>query len=193
MIRKILSKIKYKIQRLYICRKKILLGNGSLIKHPFETYGSEYIILGNNVSIQPYSKLCCFNSYAGKEHQPSIRIGNNVFCNRFLTILSAGNLTIGNDTYFGSHVLISNENHGIDPSAGCYGLQELTVSDVHIGNNCWIGDHSIILPGVSIGDYAIVGAGSVVTKSLPSYTISVGNPAKIIKKWNAVSKTWEGA
>ncbi len=192
MLRHLLSRIKYRIERNLIKKRKIQIGNESLIKSPYEIHGGKYIIVGDNVSIQRYSKLCCFDKYAGKDYKPEVLIGNNVFSNRFLTILSAGKMSIGDNTFFGSHVLISNENHGMNPECGCYGLQELTVSDVNIGRNCWIGDHCVILPGVTIGDYSIIGAGSIVTKSIPPYTIAVGNPARIIKQWDEATKTWKG-
>lgn len=192
MIRRLLSRIKHRFNLYLIKQKKIRIGNDSLIKSPYEIYGGNNIIIGEHVSIQQYSKLCCFDKYAGKEYKPEILIGNNVFSNRFLTILSAGKISIGDDTFLGSHVLISNENHGTNPEYGCYGLQELSVSDVTIGKNCWIGDHCVILPGVAIGDYSIIGAGSIVTKSVPPYTIAVGNPARIIKQWDVTAKTWKG-
>ena len=55
---------------------------------------------------------------------------------------------------------------------------------IEIGSNVWIAEKAVILRNVKIGDYCIIGAGSVVTKDIPSYSIAVGNPAKIIKKWN---------
>ena len=67
----------------------------------------------------------------------------------------------------------------------------LTTKAIRIGNNCWIGDHVSILPGVTVGDYTIIAAGSVVTKSIPGYCIAGGNPARIIKKWNHSLSEWE--
>ncbi len=59
-----------------------------------------------------------------------------------------------------------------------------------IGNNCWIGEKSIILPGVILGDFCVVGAGSVVTKSAPDYCMLVGNPARIIKRYDFSTHSW---
>jgi acetyltransferase-like isoleucine patch superfamily enzyme len=61
---------------------------------------------------------------------------------------------------------------------------------VRIEKGCWIGEKVIILPGVNIGERSIIGAGSVVTKSIPAYSIAVGNPARVIKTWNKDSKQW---
>ena len=62
---------------------------------------------------------------------------------------------------------------------------------IEIGNNSFIGCRTVILPDVKIGDNCIIGAGSVVTKSIPPYSIAVGNPAKVVKKYNLETKEWE--
>ena len=93
---------------------------------------------------------------------------------------------------FASNVIVTNENHGMDPESSVpYMNQELTARDVSIGDGCWIGEKVCILPGVSIGEKCIIGAGSVVTKSIPDYSIAVGNPAKVLKIYNFESKRWE--
>ncbi len=190
MLTNALRKIKYKIDRFMIERKVFKFGDNSHIKRGYRIQGGHNIVIGNNVSICEYATISCFEMYNGKIMTPKISIGNNVFSNRCLTLLCASNITIGDDTFLGSFVTISDENHGINPELGSYGKQDLVFSDIEIGKNCWIGDKAIILPGVTIGDYAIVGAGSVVTKSIPAYTISCGNPARPIKKWDSVEKKW---
>ena len=93
---------------------------------------------------------------------------------------------------FASNILITNENHGINPENEVpYMNQDLSAKPIEIGDGCWIGEKVCILPGVNIGKKSIVGAGSVVTKSIPAYSIAVGNPAKIIKKYNFDHKKWE--
>lgn len=72
-----------------------------------------------------------------------------------------------------------------------YGSQELIKMNVEIGEYCWIGEKVMILPGVTIGDWCIIGAGSVVNKSIPSYSIAAGNPAKVIKRYNFETHIWE--
>ena len=69
--------------------------------------------------------------------------------------------------------------------------QPLSAKNVYIGNGCWIGEQVCILSGVSIGEKCIIGAGSVVTKSIPDYCIAAGNPAKVLKKYNFETKRWE--
>ena len=69
--------------------------------------------------------------------------------------------------------------------------QTLSSQPVIIEDGCWIGEKVCIMPGVTIGRKSIIGAGSIVTKSIPGYCIAVGNPAKVIKKYNFKSHNWE--
>ncbi len=191
MLKKILYRIKYSFDTLLLKNKGVSVKNGAYVKYPYKIEGGRYIELGENVSINAYSKLACYDKYAGELYEPCIKIDDGVFANRFLTILSADKLEIGRHTFIGSHVSIINENHGMNPEMGCYGLQPLKTAPISIGENCWIGDKSTILPGVTIGNNTIIAAGSVVTKSIPKYCIAAGSPAKIIKKWNLKEKMWE--
>ena len=91
-----------------------------------------------------------------------------------------------------SGVAIIAENHGMDPECSVrYGNQPLDSKPITIANNCWLGEKVVILQGVSIGEWSIIGAGSVVTKSIPAYSIAVGNPAKVIKVYNKNKHCWE--
>jgi virginiamycin A acetyltransferase len=100
-----------------------------------------------------------------------------------------GNVVIGNYTQIGPYVKIFGGDHNVNlltpyNSKSLFSGRLKTLVNyetVFIGNSCWIGANSIILKGVSIGDGVVVGAGSVVTRSIPPYTICVGNPARVIK------------
>ena len=105
---------------------------------------------------------------------------------------SKANITIEDNVLFASNVIVTNENHGMNPESSVpYMDQKLIAKDVSIGEGSWIGEKVCILSGVSIGKKCIIGAGSVVTKSIPSYSIAAGNPAKILKVYNFESKRWE--
>jgi len=105
--------------------------------------------------------------------------------------LGGGKIDIGTNVLIASHVLITSENHSIDPECNIeYMNQPLLCSDVKIEDGCWIGEKVCILPGVTIGKKSVIGAGSVVTKNIPAYCIAVGNPARIIKKYDFDSHKW---
>lgn len=109
----------------------------------------------------------------------NISIGEDFFANFNLTILDEAAVTIGNNVFIGPNVSIYTACHPIDPDHRntCAEWAE----PVTIGNNVWIGGSVTILPGVSVGDDCVIGAGSVVTRDIPPRSVAAGNPAKVIK------------
>ncbi len=108
----------------------------------------------------------------------NIKIGKNVFINACCRFQDQGGIEIGDGTLIGHNTTIATLNHDFSPEK----RQNITPGPVKIGRNVWIGSDCTILPDVEIGDGAIIGAGSVVTKNVPAKTISAGNPARIIRK-----------
>lgn len=104
-----------------------------------------------------------------------IKIGNNVFINSNCLAMARGGITIDDDVMIAGNVQLLSNNHDE------YERQILTCEEIIIKKGAWIGAGATILPGWSIGKYAIVGAGSIVTKDVPDYAVVVGAPAKIIK------------
>lgn len=108
----------------------------------------------------------------------NIKVGKNVFINACCRFQDQGGIEINEGSLIGHNVTIATLNHDINPKTRA----SLTPSPVKIGKNVWIGSDCTILPGVEIGDGAIIGAGSVVVKSVPKNSIAVGNPARVIKE-----------
>ncbi|MDY0986692.1 sugar O-acetyltransferase [Flavobacterium sp. CFBP9031] len=106
-----------------------------------------------------------------------IRIGQNVFINFDCTFLALGGITIEDDVLIGPKVSLVTENHPLDPKE----RKGLIGKPIHIKKNAWIGANATILPGVTIGENAVVAAGAVVSKDVPDNTIVGGIPAKFIK------------
>ncbi len=156
---------------------------------------SEYIHPLGPLYIGDNSRLLCWSKYSSicppQNLNPHLIIGRNFHATRNLTIQCAGKTTIGDDVLIASDVFIIDYNHGLNPNSNSYLDNKLEVLGVTIGNGVWIGNNVVILPGVHIGDKAIIGAGSVVTKDIPSYTIAVGNPARIVKQYNIKTQQWE--
>lgn len=177
------------IRRRFNRKKAILFffKNSGSLRKPYHCLGIKYWHIGSKVDIDSYSRIDCYET---KNDIPSLIIGNNVKIGSFCTILCTKNLVIENDVRFADHVFVTTENHGTNPEKGDYISQELVSKNVFIGEHCWIGEKVIILPGVSIGRWSVVGAGSVVTKDIPEYCIAVGNPAKIIKKYDKEKHMW---
>lgn len=107
----------------------------------------------------------------------NVHFGSNVYANFNLTCVDDGEIFIDDNTMIGPNVVIATAVHPVSPDLRLKGLQYNL--PVHIGRNVWIGSGAMIMPGVNIGDNSIIGAGSVVTKDIPSNVIAFGNPCKV--------------
>ena len=112
------------------------------------------------------------------EFGKNTKIAKNVFINSCCRFQDNGGIEIGEKTMIGPNVTIVTLNHDINPETRV----NATPKPVKIGKNVWVGADCTILPGVTIGDNSVIGAGSVVTKTIPENTIAVGNPARVIKE-----------
>ena len=114
------------------------------------------------------------------DYGKQISVGKRFFANFNLTILDEAPVTIGDDCFMGPNVSIYTACHSTDPRER--NSRREWAEAVSIGNNVWIGGSVTILPGVTIGDNVTIGAGSVVNKDIPSGSIAVGNPCKVVKR-----------
>lgn len=109
-----------------------------------------------------------------------IEVGKNFFANYNCTILDVAKVRIGDNCQMAPNVAIYTAGHPIHPAtrntAYEYG------KEVTIGDNCWIGGNVVICPGVHIGDNVVIGAGSVVTKDIPDWSLAAGNPCKVLRR-----------
>lgn len=108
----------------------------------------------------------------------NIFVGKNVFINCCCHFQDQGGIYIGDGTLIGSHVVFATINHDLDPEKRA----DNHPSAIRIGRKVWIGSHATILPGVSIGDNAVIAAGAVVTKDVAPNTVAGGVPAKVMKE-----------
>lgn len=149
------------------------------------------IKVGNHFYLGRNSRFLLVSNYKGTIYNPKIIIGNNISIGNRFTALSAAPINIDDDCLLASDILITSENHGMDPEKhASYADNPLDASPVSIGKGCWIGEKVVILPGVTLGDKCIVAAGSVVNKSFPAYTIIAGAPAKAIKSYDKSIHEW---
>lgn len=128
--------------------------------------------IGSNCYIEPL-----FHANWGGRH---VHFGNLVYANFNLTMVDDTHIYVGDYTMFGPNVTVATAGHPIMPE-----LREKAYQynfPVRIGRNCWIGAGALIMPGITIGDNVVVGAGSVVTKDLPSNVVAVGNPCRILRE-----------
>ena len=107
----------------------------------------------------------------------NITIGKEVFINSGCHLQDQGGIEIGDSAMIGHNVVIATVNHDLDPANN----RKNHYAPVKIGNHVWIGSNATILPGVTIGEWAVVAAGAVVTKDVPELTVAGGVPAKVLK------------
>jgi len=114
------------------------------------------------------------------DYGDNITIGERFYSNHGLTILDGARVSFGNDVFIGPNCQFYTASHPIDYKLRNKGLE--TALEINVGNNVWFGGGVIVLGGVTIGDDVVIGAGSVVTKDIPSHSVAVGNPCKVIKR-----------
>ena len=130
--------------------------------------------VGENCYIEPPFH----SNWGGK----NVHLGKNVYFNFNATLVDDTHIYIGDCTMLGPNVVIATAGHPILPELREKALQYNL--PVHIGRNCWLGAGVIVLPGVTIGDNTVIGAGSVVTKDIPANVVAVGNPCKVLREIN---------
>ena len=134
--------------------------------------------VGENCYIEPP-----FHSNWGGKH---VHLGKNVYFNFNATLVDDTHIYIGDCTLIGPNVTLATAGHPILPDLREKALQFNL--PIHIRKNCWLGAGVIVLPGVTIGDNTVIGAGSVVTKDIPANVVAVGNPCKVLREINEHDK-----
>lgn len=117
-----------------------------------------------------------------------VHLGKNVYANFNLTLVDDTHIYIGDYTMIGPNVVIATGGHPLLPELREKGYQYN--APVHIGRNCWLGAGVIIVPGITVGDHAVIGAGSIVTKDIPSNVLAVGNPCRVLREINEHDKEY---
>lgn len=117
-----------------------------------------------------------------------VHFGKNIYANFNLTLVDDTHIYVGNYTMFGPNVTVATAGHPILPELRRQGYQYN--APVHIGENCWIGAGALIMPGITIGDHTVIGAGSVVTKDIPSGVVAVGVPCRVLREINEHDKVY---
>ena len=108
-----------------------------------------------------------------------VHFGKNIYANFGLTLVDDTHIYVGDNVMFGPNVVIATAGHPILPELREQGLQYN--APVHIGKNCWFGAGALVMPGVTIGEGSVIGAGSVVTRDIPANVVAVGNPCRVLR------------
>ncbi|MEA5258222.1 acyltransferase [Arcicella aquatica] len=137
--------------------------------------------LGNFSTVEDFATI---NNGVGAVH-----IGNNSRVGIGNVII--GPVTVGNNVIFAQNIVMSGLNHVYTDVTLPIDLQPVITAQITIEDDCWIGANAVITAGVTIGKHSVIAGGAVVTKNIPPFSVAVGNPAKVIKQYNATSGQWE--
>ncbi|KDN53960.1 DapH/DapD/GlmU-related protein [Flavobacterium seoulense] len=173
---------------------KIFYRQARLIRLPFDIRNKRNIKIGKNFTAGFGCRIEVFP--LNEDNEICIVIGENVQINDYVHIGAVGSITIGDNVLMASKIYISDHNHGsYDELISDHPMsipmdRKAICKPVVIGDNVWLGESVCVLPGVTIGEGCVVGALSVVTKSIPPYSIAVGSPAKVVKKYDFEINKW---
>lgn len=180
---------KLKTQTFYKMMFKSM-GAKSVIKKPmFLT--PEYISIGSNCYIWNDARIEAITSYANDSFNPHIILEDGVTIQQRCHITAADTLTIGKDTAILFDVMITNIDHEYEDLNLPVGNQPLIVKKTQIGENCFIGSGAKIQAGTILGKHCVVGTNAVVRGHFPDYCVIVGVPARIVKRYDEVSRKWK--
>jgi acetyltransferase-like isoleucine patch superfamily enzyme len=151
---------------------------------PNTIFNERYIEIGTDTLIGPGVSLSA-GMVPGQEciTSPVVRIGDRCLIGKGSGIVGHFSITIGNDVWTGHHVYITDQNHGYENIALPISQQSQPERAVVIGDESWLGYGSVVLPGVTIGKHVVIGANSVVTRDIPDYSVAVGSPARVVRKY----------
>jgi acetyltransferase-like isoleucine patch superfamily enzyme len=158
-------------------------GLGSVIRRRtrMDVFPYNKFILGKNSIVEEYSTV---NNGVG-----DVIIGDGTIIG--LSNVIIGPVHIGNNVMLAQNIVVSGLNHSFEDVSISPSHQKVTCREIVISDDVWIGANCVLTAGITIGKHTVVGAGSVVTKNLPDYCVAVGNPARVIKRYNVVTRVWE--
>ena len=175
------------------CWYAIRTGNSvkiAYIKSPLK-FSYKYIRWGKGLRVQKNCRIEAVTKYEGVRYIPSIILGNRVSFQQNAHVTCAERIEIGDNTAIASNVTITDIDHPYQDIYMPVERQPLKVKPVKIGRDCKIYNNAVILQGTVIGNHCVVGANSVVKGEIPDYSIVVGCPARIIKRYNFKTNIWE--
>jgi len=146
--------------------------------------------LGENVNIWYNARIQGIKKYNNEDFSPHIIIRDGVSIQQNIHLTCASCIDIGANTAIAANVTITDIHHPYDDISIPIEKQDIKVSPVKIGKDCKIYNNAVILPGTVIGNHVTIGANSLVSGKIPDYTVVVGTPAFIIKRYDESNKTW---
>jgi acetyltransferase-like isoleucine patch superfamily enzyme len=186
--RLLLFKIFGRLRRWRLARRFQSLGRGSSLARPFWLRGSLSMNIGERVTIWQGARLTAVN-YSPERTIISIGDGTSIHSN--VHISAAKRVDVGRGVLIAANCYITDHDHDwLDPDDPPRFNARLLVTPTSIGDHAWIGEKVAVLRGVTIGAGCVIGAHSVVTRDIPAYSVAVGSPARVVRRWDPEVKAW---
>jgi acetyltransferase-like isoleucine patch superfamily enzyme len=194
LIGRALSSLEYRLNRLksyYLLSKFLAVDERSVLEWPVKVYGAQYITLGKNVRISWNSWLYAVDKYGNQRFSPEIIIENSAYLGNSSHIVACRKVKIGANTIIGDRCYLSDNLHDYEDVNIPIKDGKLKVpGELVIGKDSWLGDNVCIFGDLTVGEHCVIGANSVVTRSIPSYSVAVGSPARVIKRYDFQRQEW---
>ena len=166
------------------------IGSSSFVSPFIHSVGLDCVSLGNSSKISRGTRLLALKGYGTQSFNPQITIGDNVSVGFGCTLSCVNRLDIANDVTIGDKVYIADSHHDYgNPALGVLD-QPLLPGKISIGQGAWIGYGAFLAGDVSVGEHAVVGANSVVTRAVEAYTVVAGVPARLVKRFDHEAGRW---
>ena len=186
--RLLIFKVLGRIRHWRLSRRFNGFGRGSSLARPFWLRGSPSIRIGERVTIWQGARMTAVN------HSPDrtiISVGDGTSIHSNVHISAARQVTIGSGVLMAANCYITDHDHDwLDPEDPPRFNARLLVTPTSIGDHTWIGEKVAVLRGVTIGEGCVIGAHSVVTRDVPPYSVAVGSPARVVRRWDPNLKAW---
>lgn len=167
------------------------IGKGSIIYPPFHSGNIKTLYIGYNVKVQAGGWITTIPQYGQDKFNPELKIGDGTYIGNRCHIIVCDKMVIGQNVTIADNVYITDNMHGFEDISCGVMFQSLKLpGPVVIEDDVWLGERVCVMPNVTIGKHSVIGANSVVTKDIPPYSIAVGSPARVIKKYDHAAKQY---
>ncbi|MFG0329811.1 MAG: acyltransferase [Phycisphaerales bacterium] len=162
-------------------------GSASIIERPAILVGAQHIQIGAGVIIWRGARIEAF----GRPGEVAITIGNGTVIQPGAHIGAVNEVRIGNECLFASGIYVTDHDHDLtNPELPPVSNSKVCAAPTVIEDRVWLGERAMVLKGCRVGRSSVVGAGSIVTESIPPFSIAAGAPARVIKRWDPDAREW---
>lgn len=180
-----------RIRSTALLAKLKAVGPGSRVEWPSKISGGQYITLGKNVYIAWNGWLFGNDRYGEQRFTPEILIDDGTYIGNSCHIVACCRVKIGKSVLIADRCYLSDNLHDYrDVDRSIRDNELLVLGEINIGDDSWIGENVCIYGAVTVGKHCVVGANSVLTKSIPDYSVAVGVPARVVKRYDFVGRKW---